>query len=581
VSPLATPKRVTVVAHELRGIRPVGGMGTATTFLALALARAGHDVELLLGRDSPPSLEPYWQEMYERAGVRVRRAPRAECEPWYFLHEHSIALGLREAPPDVVVAHDFGAPAYMALRLRQAGLALEDTLFVVFCHGTRRYLMDVSPDLAPKDLRNLLGVTMHEQAALELADMVVSPSAYLVDWMRAQGWQLPDRTLVIPYLTRPAATGEPVSRRDWSEGEPLERLSFFGRVDEKKGVVRFAAALNALEPELLRGLELEFLGKSTPTWTSERVTSLLDPATERALGKVAFEPELDQHDALTRLSRSGTLAVMPSLQDNSPNAVYECLDHGIPFVASSVGGVPELIAEEDHARVLVEPTTAGLEAALRAILSARTVPQPARAAVSASESIERWSEVMEQRPAPAGPVGDLDAADVVVAELGDVAPVQASSAEFVLLLSEDDVAEPGLTDTLVRAQVRSGADVVTCGVRLVGDETETLHFFTGDAGGLGALSNVYGTVALIRRAFLDGLEGSRQRDGMWPLLARLVATGARIVSVPAPLVRSRTIPGSVERDPAEALLVAQALEGALPERLGTTARLVAGLASPR
>jgi glycosyltransferase involved in cell wall biosynthesis len=271
VTPVSTPQRVTVVAHELRGIRPVGGMGTATTFLALALARIGHSVELLLGRDSPQSFDPYWENLYEQAGIRLRRAPRAECEPWYFVHARSIELGLREEPPDVVIAHDFGGPAYTALRLRQAGIAFEDTLFVVFCHGTRRYTMDASPKLAPKDLRNLLGVAVHEQAAVELADVVVSPSAYLVEWMRAEGWELPERTRVIPYLTRPTAMGETVSKRAWEDGERLERLSFFGRVDEKKGVVQLASALNALEPELVDDLELEFVGKTTPTWTPERV----------------------------------------------------------------------------------------------------------------------------------------------------------------------------------------------------------------------------------------------------------------------------------------------------------------------
>jgi glycosyltransferase involved in cell wall biosynthesis len=559
-----SPRRVTVIAHEFRGIRPCGGMGTATTFLALALARAGHSVEILLGRDTPPTLDEYWENIYERAGVSLRRAPRGECEPWHFVDSHSIELGLRESPPDVVIAHDFGAPAYTALRLRQAGIAFEDTLFVVFCHGTRGYVMDVSPNLAPKDLRNLLGMVVHERAAVELADVVVSPSAYLVDWMREQGWKLPERTLVIPYLTGPAATGETPSRRMWSEGERLDRLSFFGRVDEKKGVRPFAAALDALEREVLDGLQLEFVGKTTSTWPQERVRDLLSTATARGLS-VSFETELDQHDAVARLSRPGTLAVMPSLQENSPNAVYECLEHGIPFVASDVGGIPELIAPEDHARVLFEPTAAGIETALRRVLSDGRVPPPARPAFLAPESLERWAEVIELQPERQSSAG-------------------ATSEPFVLLLDENDVPEPELEEVLEQTQARTGADVVSCGLRIRDEDgTETLHFFSGDAGGLGALSNVYGTVALVRESLLDGRERPWQAEGdpVWPLLAGLGAEGAHIVSLPVPLATSKKRPGSIEANPSDALLVAQQLERALAEPLRSTARLVGGLASPR
>src|SRR5437762_2603682 len=105
-------------------------MGTATTFLALALARIGHSVEILLGVNAPEAMDSHWAGVYARAGVRIRAAPPLDerVEPWHFMHARSIELGLREDPPDVVVAHDFGAPVHTALRLRDAGLAFEDTL---------------------------------------------------------------------------------------------------------------------------------------------------------------------------------------------------------------------------------------------------------------------------------------------------------------------------------------------------------------------------------------------------------------------------------------------------------------------
>src|SRR5215213_1473931 len=259
---MATARRVAVIAHELRGFRPAGGMGTATTLMALALARLGHSVEILLGKHDPRSLDPHWADVYGDAGIRIRPVPPSNdrIDPWEFAHAHAVMLGLRDDPPDVVVAHDFGAPAYSSLRVRQAGLGFEGTLFVVFCHGPRRYVLDLSPKLAVGDLRAVLGVSILEQASAELADVVVSPSAFLLEWMREQGWRLPERALVIPYFTAPVA-----KRVQRPTPDPLRRLAFFGRIDERKGLTVFADALQELQPEL----EVEFVGKRPPRWTPE------------------------------------------------------------------------------------------------------------------------------------------------------------------------------------------------------------------------------------------------------------------------------------------------------------------------
>src|SRR5204863_10170494 len=142
---------------------------------------------------------------------------------------------------------------------------------------------------------------------------------------------------------------------------------------------------------------------------------------------------------------------------------------------------------------------------------------------------ERWSEVVSLRPrlpsrTPAGPVdvvvvhrGSREAlsrclsalerqshADlrVTVAEGASVEAARAAgrragTAPYIVFLDEEDVPDDDLLETLLRARSASGADVVTCGLRLAGDrERPTLQLFSGEPRGLGLLSNDYGTVAL-------------------------------------------------------------------------------------
>src|SRR5438034_6038620 len=141
------------------------------------------------------------------------------------------------------------------MRLRHLGLAFERTLFVVLCHGTRRWIAEMSRKT--RVLPGALSVSVLEQAGIELADVAVCPSAYVLEWMEAQSWRLPEDTRVIPFPTRSGAIDETPRRRIIAEpNDSVERIAFFGRLEERKGVTPFVAGVNALEPELLRGIEL-------------------------------------------------------------------------------------------------------------------------------------------------------------------------------------------------------------------------------------------------------------------------------------------------------------------------------------
>jgi hypothetical protein len=95
------------------------------------------------------------------------------------------------------------------------------------------------------------------------------------------------------------------------------------------------------------------------------------------------------------------------------------------------------------------------------------------------------------------------------------------------------------------------------------------------------LANGYGNTALIRRSLLSDLATSWpvEADPDWPLLARLSAAGAQVVSIPAPLVTRSAQPGTLERQPSDALLVIEQLERTLPDNLASVARLAGGLAA--
>jgi glycosyltransferase involved in cell wall biosynthesis len=598
--PTAGSKRIALVTDEILGLTRSSGAATANTFLSLALADLGHKVEILYPAPMPPEgLVGSWRREYRDRGIRIR-----SVEP--FPHPVSpttatvtcaLERQLQRDPPDVVIADDRYGTCYAAVRSRSLALGFRDTLFIIYCHGTTAWISDAQGKIRrwPASFE----VEALERAAIELADAVVSPSAYMLDWMRDRGWRLP-RAVVAPLLTRsavdPRAVQEPVTLA------PIQRIAFFGRLEERKGLRPFIDALNAMDSKLLAGLELLFVGKPTPAWNVERVRTALSPAIEAALARLRFETELDQPEALELLREPGTLAIMPSLLDNSPMVIYECLEHGIPFLASSAGGGPELVADADRERSFVEPTADAMQQRLTAMLSGREECSPANPAFDPEQTLSAWQSAIESPPVRHRPEPRTATISAIVRRRGrqeqlerclqalreqtrppdDVVVIDAdgdirgAKGDFLLLLEDADQLDTDCLETLLRAQAASDADVVTCAFRS-GDDGEVVSLFVGDARELGVIANHYGLAGLYRRPALEEAEGLEKQD--WLRLASLSLAGARIVSVPRPLVRSARRAERASTSPELALAVINAFEHTGPPQLRGLPTLAASLAA--
>lgn len=589
-------RRITVVASEVLGAGGVGGAGTADSLLAVALGRAGHEVELLFARaEHVGTINAEWERIYAESGVRVRQlVGRARVDPPYFTPTVDVLHALSEDRPEVVIANDWRGLVLAPLRSREAGRALRETAFVILCHGPSTVLVEFSQKVP--DTLERFAMDVAERTAVGLADQVVSPSAWLLDWMRGRRWPVPASAQVVQYLSQATALGERPPRAGY--GGPVRRLAFFGQMREGKGVRILLSALNAIEPDLLEGKELLFLGRVTRRWTPESVTDALAPHVRERVTGIRFETALDRSEALAELRVAGTLAVMPSLLDNSPNTVSECIEQAIPFVASTAGGIPELVAEEDRARVLVDPREDLLREALRRALSDPDGFAPARPAREPREALDAWLALVgsitpRARPAlgagggrvsvvavgkEAVPVAERVAEDARGHADVEVIPapsrrvgLAAATGEWVLFLDESLVADDQALARLLEARDASGAEVVTCGVR-VGDHRSSMRLALGDPGALGLIENHYGALALIRRARLDEVVfplDELKPDPMWPILAQLVLSGARVAAVPEPLGATRGGHGTIRDVPGYGLAVLGAFErapaGALPD----------------
>lgn len=410
--PAASPS-VCIVTSEIIGPFKNGGIGTAMTGLAELLASAGLRVTVLYTGAiwSPDVGLQAWRTRYAERGVELMALTIEDMKtlsgplrdrgfgvPWL------VYRYLAEHPFDVIHFNDCAGEGSLSLAAKKLGLAFADSLLAVALHSPSRWVLELNQTLPTSIL--LSAYHYAELLSVACADMVWSPSKYLLDWVAGHGFTLPPQTFiqqyVIPLPARPSigrssgdSAGEsPVAIAGRSPAAITE-LVFFGRLEERKGLRLFCNALHLVRDELARrGIRVTFLGKP------ERCAGIpsLDYIARRSADwqfPVQTLTDLGQPEALQYLLEGGKLAVMASPADNSPCTVYEALTLEIPFLAARTGGIPELVEESDREHVLFRYSTEALASALVRTLegAADHGARIAKPAVSQEDSRRSWVDM--------------------------------------------------------------------------------------------------------------------------------------------------------------------------------------------
>lgn len=349
------------------GIWPpdVGGPATHAPELAAFLLDRGHAVEVITTADAAPATQPYEVRWVDRGApvglrhVRVAAWIRERATHADVVYATSMlgraVLGATFARRPVVVKL-VADEAYE--RARRWGLFEGDLdAFQSFSGGVRVRLLRQSRD-----------------RALRRARHVVCPSAYLASL--AVGWRVPEaRVTVLPNVA-PALPSVPTraeARTRLDVDGPM--LAFAGRITRQKALGVALAAVSRVE-----GVSLLIAGDGPDLPEVRR------EASERGLdGRVRFLGPLDRDGVLT-LFRAADASVLSSSWENFPHTVVEALAVGTPVIATAVGGVPELVREEENGLLVPPGDEEALAAAIRRVVFDPGLRE--RLAVAAAPSVE-------------------------------------------------------------------------------------------------------------------------------------------------------------------------------------------------
>ena len=220
-------------------------------------------------------------------------------------------------------------------------------------------------------------------SALAQADSVIALSAGLKERVVELG--VPERRVVVQNNsvdgTRFDIRDQAASRRQLG----LERrhvVCFIGNLVQEKGPDVLIEALPHIDPSILASLKVVFVGDG------HLKDALRSRARQLDMGNIVEFAGRRPPNEIPAWMSAADLLCLPSRREGCPNVVLEALASGRPVVASSVGGVPDLITDRNGIRVPPDDP-AQLGRAIGQALQRSWVPAELRSSVASLT----WSDM--------------------------------------------------------------------------------------------------------------------------------------------------------------------------------------------
>ena len=158
---------------------------------------------------------------------------------------------------------------------------------------------------------------------------------------------------------RPAPAVAAALRRDWGIESTAPVILTVGRLSKEKGHSELLKAFQIVKKSNAAA-ELVVVGSGPELQRLQALGSELGLE-----GSIHF---LGQQDDVRPAYAIADVFVLSSHSEGSPNVLLEAMDSGVPIVATAVGGVPEIVADEVTAILVQKHDVAGIAAGVIRLL---------------------------------------------------------------------------------------------------------------------------------------------------------------------------------------------------------------------
>lgn len=318
---------------------PIGGLERVVQGLTIGQAGRGHDVTVVAVVEAPLAAEHAFRVPLDTAKIAIRELlvpPRR-----YGVERRQLASLIKALRPDVVHSHGSRVDVVDGETIRQLGIPTVSTV-----HGW-----------TGGSIKNRLYEYLHRRA-LRHFDAVIAVSEPIARGLASHGVSS-DRVHLVRNAFTPVAAllSRADARRDLDLSASAHVVGWMGRLSREKGIDVFVDAMARLPADAVVAC---VIGDGPER---EREAA-------RSGSSIAWKGMIP---AAGRYLAAFDVFVQSSRTEGTPMALLEAMSAEVPIVATRVGGVPDVISENEALLVSSE-NAVGMATAIASVLAD---PEPA------------------------------------------------------------------------------------------------------------------------------------------------------------------------------------------------------------
>ncbi len=174
-------------------------------------------------------------------------------------------------------------------------------------------------------------------------DEVIFPSQWIKNYYAQYGFFPHSRQRVVKNFS--------LKSRDLLSNKQLKRppqinFLYLGQIEKHKGILFLIQAFNLLSPQFKNRYKLSIVGQGKTLSQAKKIAH-----SNPAIKFYGYQPQSKIKDFLNQTD----YLIAPSLcYENSPTVIFEALNNQVPVIAPTLGGIPELIINNQNG-YLFEP----------------------------------------------------------------------------------------------------------------------------------------------------------------------------------------------------------------------------------